>query len=497
MLTPHPRATYRFQFHAGFTFRDALHQLPYLQALGISHVYASPIATARTGSSHGYDVCDPRRVNPELGGEDGLMTLLLAVRERGLGWLQDVVPNHMAADVANPLWRKVLAFGPGDPSAALFDIDWDNQRSPNKLLLPILARPLADVLDEGGMRPSVGDDGVVIACADQRLPISPRSLGEILSADHRLADLGRRLVAGLTLQAEARDEHFAQIWQLPPAERQSLQAWCEHLDRRQLEALLARQYWQASWWRLGREVSGYRRFFNIDGLVGVAVERPEAFALQHTLAFGLWDAGLISGVRVDHIDGLRDPRAYLRNLRERMPEAWIVVEKILGQDERLPADWPVDGTTGYESIALLAPACSDPAGLTAIRTANASWCGDRPSAEQDRIARRDLHRLGLHGDAMRIVRLLRSHDANDGRWFDVADAHLAEALAAIAARLDRYRTYGDPSGAALILATARRATEDAPHLAEVILRLGSLLAASGARRGGLADRRGSAAIPAC
>nr|MBA3938439.1 malto-oligosyltrehalose synthase [Planctomycetota bacterium] len=358
-------ATYRLQFTPQFRFRDALALLPYLRDLGISHIYASPITQARTGSTHGYDVCDPRAVNPELGTRDELFALLRAVRAHGLGWLQDVVPNHLAVSAQNPYLWDVLAWGRRSRWAFLFDIDWDHPDLGGKLLLPQLGEPYVDSLRAGKLRLRWRERGPVLVYGGLELPLTGASVAALLDAAGLAPGISQALAEsdGL-IPAEARERLRAEALEMAvePALRAELErVLAEVTDPLALDAVIVQQAWQLAWWRMGREQVGYRRFFAIDELIAVRMEDPRTFNLMHALACELVDSGLVDGLRIDHVDGLIDPTAYLRGLRARLPDAWLVVEKILGRDEELPVQWPIDGTTGYELLAGMTAACCAPA----------------------------------------------------------------------------------------------------------------------------------------
>ncbi|GAA0670497.1 (1-_4)-alpha-D-glucan 1-alpha-D-glucosylmutase [Sphingomonas insulae] len=297
-----PRATYRMQFHKDFTFADAEELVPYLDRLGVSHLYASPITVARAGSTHGYDVIDPTRINPELGGEDAFRSLVAALKARGMGVVIDIVPNHMGvAGGGNGWWNDVLAKGEASDHARVFDIDWRD-----RIVLPVLGDTLAASLANGDLAVE-GDE--IVAYGEHRFP----------------------------LRAGPRD--------LP------------------LPELLDRQHYRLASWRVANDALNWRRFFTVNDLAGVRIEDPAVFEATHALYFRLYEDGLIDGVRVDHVDGLTDPIGYCRRLRERMgPDAWIVIEKILGAGEGQPVDWGVDGTSGYDFMEQVATLIHDPLG---------------------------------------------------------------------------------------------------------------------------------------
>ncbi|MFG6281903.1 malto-oligosyltrehalose synthase [Sphingomonas sp. S6] len=299
-----PRATYRLQFHKGFTFADAEALVPYLDRLGISHIYASPITTAAAGSMHGYDVIDPTTINPELGGEDAFRSLVAALKARDMGLIIDIVPNHMGvAGGGNAWWNDVLARGRDSEHARVFDIDWSRP-----ILLPVLGDTLDTALANGDIAVE-GDQ--IVAYGEHRFPIRPEDRGN--TAD--------------------------------------------------LPALLDRQHYRLASWRTANDLLNWRRFFTVNDLAGVRIEDPAVFDATHALYFRLYDEGLIDGVRIDHVDGLTDPIGYCRTLRDRLgPDTWIVIEKILGAGEGQPVGWGVDGTSGYDFMEQIATLIHDPLG---------------------------------------------------------------------------------------------------------------------------------------
>jgi (1->4)-alpha-D-glucan 1-alpha-D-glucosylmutase len=343
-----PRATLRLQFHAKFTFADAARLVPYFASLGVSHIYASPILTARKGSLHGYDVIDPTHVNPELGGEDRLRQLVGTLRQAGLGLIVDIVPNHMAVGTANAWWCDVLRHGRDSRYAGFFDIDWspDDINLQDKILLPILGRPYGQALAAGELRLTWDDarGAATLRYFDNEIPLSPRTVAEL----DRLS--------------------------LPRFEPASAEG------RRQLHRLLERQHYRLAWWRVAGDEINWRRFFDINDLAAMRAEADDVFEATHAAIFRMYREGLIDGVRVDHVDGLSQPGPYCRRLRQRLTElsaqrpagcppgdAYLVIEKILGGSEVLPPDWGCDGTTGYDFIPVMiswmrsAPFCIIPA----------------------------------------------------------------------------------------------------------------------------------------
>ncbi|HXJ01831.1 MAG TPA: malto-oligosyltrehalose synthase [Micropepsaceae bacterium] len=323
------RATYRLQFHKDFSFAEAAKLAPYLATLGISHLYASPILAARAGSTHGYDVVDHARVNPELGGENGFRMLANAFHAEGLGIVLDIVPNHMAVGGAdNPYWLDLLEKGRDSVFANLFDIDWEPAQPHlrDKVLVPYLAKRLADAVEAGDIS-LIWDENLgkfAFVYGEHRFPLRREDYPAVLGG------------AELPAQADLRPFNEPAV----------------------LGALLAEQNFRLAYWRNAGDRINWRRFFDITGLAALRVEDDGVFELTHAAIFRLYSDGLIDGVRVDHVDGLADPRAYCRRLRarlealspqrERKEPAYIVVEKILAPGECLPGDWNVDGTTGYD-----------------------------------------------------------------------------------------------------------------------------------------------------
>ena len=394
-----PRATYRIQFHKGFTFADAEAIVPYLASLGISHLYASPITVAQPGSTHGYDVVDPTRINPELDGEEGFRSLVKALKARDMGVVIDIVPNHMGvAGSDNPWWQDVLGHGPDSAYARFFDIDWRE-----KLLLPFLGTPLREALEGGALEVRRDERGIAIwAYGTHRFPIRPEDVEE---------------AQGQTGRAPSPD-------------------------------LLDRQHWQLAWWRVGNDRLNWRRFFTITELAGLRTEDPAVFGAVHALPFRLFEEGLIDGVRVDHVDGLTDPAQYCRRLRERMPGAWIVVEKILAHHEPLPRGWGTDGTSGYDFMAEAAALLHDPAGEEPLTRFWSALSG-RPTdfAAEELQARRDMLAWEFEGQLASCVAAFAALAASAPETEGLTPAMLRRAIERLLWVFPVYRTYGTGSDA--------------------------------------------------
>jgi (1->4)-alpha-D-glucan 1-alpha-D-glucosylmutase len=413
-----PRATYRLQFHKGFTFDHAAALAPYFAALGVSHIYASPILTARAGSMHGYDVVDHTRINPELGGEAGFLRLVSALRAHGLGVILDIVPNHMAVGGGdNRLWLDVLRNGRASDHAGFFDIDFDTPEPglTGKVLAPFLGGPYGEVLRSGDLKVAWDADHAEFSVFyhDHRFPIRPEDQAEVAGDPAGLADPDR------------------------------------------LHALLERQNFRLAWWRTAADQINWRRFFDIIELAGLRVERPEVFDTVHAVTFDLYARGLIDGVRVDHVDGLADPAAYCRRLRERLEAlserrpadaapgpAYIVVEKILGPGEDLPSTWNVDGTSGYDFMNLVSAVQHDQGGeaeLTALWTSLTGRSADFDAEE--RPARDEILLSAFGGQLERAAQAFHELALADRETRDFTRAALRRSLTGLIRGLRVYRTY--------------------------------------------------------
>ncbi len=444
-----PRATYRLQFNRDFPFRRAVELVPYLHELGISHVYASPLLKAQSGSTHGYDVCDFTQLNPEHGTEAELAALVAALRTRGMGLVLDIVPNHMGvAGPDNRWWWDVLAHGRASRYAACFDIDWDSPEPGlhGKVLLPVLGDHLEQVLANGELSLAVSEDAAVLQYYNHRFPLAPESL----------PFSGKPLV-----------ETIREINHRPEA----------------LAALIEQQHYRLAFWRDGDARLNYRRFFNISTLAGLRIEDPRVFRDAHALVLRWQNAGWLDGLRVDHPDGLRDPQEYLDRLRAAAPDAWIVVEKILEPDEALPDTWSVAGTTGYDFLNRVNGLFVDPAGEEPLTRFYTEFTGEPTDfSALVREKKRLVLRESLAAEVRRLVRLLAPLAARDERCRNVSRETLTEALRECVACFPVYRTYvrpaaGQVSGAdvAHIRQAVTTASSERLDLAGVYACLGDLL----------------------
>ncbi|MFD1330528.1 malto-oligosyltrehalose synthase [Methylopila musalis] len=420
-----PRATMRLQFHKDFPFADAIPLVGYLKRLGISHLYSSPILTARAGSMHGYDVVDPTAVNPELGGEDGLRALVAALRAEGLGLIVDIVPNHMAVGSDNAWWQDMLAHGRGSRFAHFFDIDWEpaDPALKDKILLPSLGETYGEALRGGALE--ITRDGkrgaLTLRYHDNLFPLRPEDRYEI---------------EGLGLEAydTATDE-----------------------GRERLHALLERQNWRLAHWLVAGDEINWRRFFDVNELAGLRMADPAVFEATHELLLKLYGEGLIDGFRIDHVDGLMDPGGYCRRLREHLDaaqgerpgalkdqRAYLVVEKILGPGEELSRDWAADGASGYDFMDDVSALLHAPAGEPLLGAFWAELSG-RPEdfhAEEE-IARREILDRSFSAQLDQAAQALHQVARLDYDTRDTSRAAIRRALVELLAHFPAYRTYAN------------------------------------------------------
>ena len=361
-----PRATYRLQLHRGFTFRNAMALVPYLADLGVSHLYLSPLCEARPGSSHGYDIVNHNRINPEIGTEAEFQALAAALRQRGMGLIVDIVPNHMGVGADNAWWMDVLEWGEDSAYAGYFDINWRDGRPDleGRVLLPVLGGPYGATLTAGEieLRFDADHGSFNFWYWEHRFPVSPHVYRRILLAGGTtLGNLAEEFTALRSARhdawkraqiAKSRLADAAREPEVAAAIERAIASWRGVPGRaasfRALHRLLEAQAYRLAYWRVAADEINYRRFFNINDLVGLRVELPDLFSKTHEMIFTMAERGDIDGLRIDHIDGLFDPANYLAALREGMSRPlYIVVEKILAHYETLP-DWPIEGSTGYD-----------------------------------------------------------------------------------------------------------------------------------------------------
>lgn len=481
-----PESTYRLQFHAGFTFRDAIAIIPYLHDLGITHVYASPYMKARAGSLHGYDAVDPRILNPEIGTEQDYADFVEALKQHGMGQILDTVPNHLGvATNDNPWWNDVLENGTASRFSGFFDIAWRQPDRPelrDKVLLPVLGQPYGNALEQGQLQLKFEQGRFSVHYYDRRFPLAPQSY-ERISTEQAVA-----------------------IFNGTPGNPQSFDA---------LHELLEQQHYRLACWRVASNEINYRRFFDINELAALRMERPDVFEQFHERILGWLAEGKIAGLRIDHPDGLFDPqqyflrlqRAYLRDIAKKIcvnraefadvgwdefdrraieayrdrerekagsnPSAWplyVVAEKILAAGEPLPGDWAIHGTSGYDFLNMLNGLFVDGANEQLFSRLYQEWIGSATTYGD--IVYRNKRRV-LESSFASELRMLaeRLHQIaeNDRNTRDFTIAGLTDGLREIIACFPVYRSYISKQGssemdARYIDLAVRRANERSPEI---------------------------------
>jgi (1->4)-alpha-D-glucan 1-alpha-D-glucosylmutase len=502
-----PIATYRLQLTPNFGFADAQALVPYLHLLGITDLYTSPFCRARCGSSHGYDVTDHSTINPELGTEADLEALARTLQQHGMGLIMDIVPNHMGiSDESNRWWQNVLENGPASPYAGFFDIDWapPKQVLQNKVLLPVLGDQYGKVLEQGEIRLGYDEGAFIIDFYNQRLPLAPHTWTAILAPaleqvrselavdDPHLIELesiltslrylplptetapakvrerqrekevGKRRLANLVVTSEPVYSAITAVLVAMNGQKGEPASF----DR--LETLLAEQAYRLCYWRVAADEVNYRRFFEINDLVAIRVEQPEVFTAVHSLVFRLLQQGIVTGLRVDHPDGLFDPEQYFLNLqagcRRALAEAsaavpqpaggdpkrpcYVVLEKILGRNEQLRAHWAVHGTTGYDFLNLVNGLFIDPDGRSPLREFYAQFTGSPQRAgEVAYESKKLILNISMASELYVLARRL-DHISEQHRWSqDFTFLSLQDALREVIACFPVYRTYIRPTHA--------------------------------------------------
>src|SRR3984893_2381165 len=483
-----PSGTYRIQLNKDFRFADTSRILDYLHELGISDLYLSPVLASPKGSGHGSDVTDPSRINPELGTEEEFTSLQGELQNRGMGLLLDTVPNHMAASAENPWWMDVLENGAQSAFAALFDIEWHpHSRSlDGKILLPVLGRPFGEALDSGEIKLLFQENRFFFQYPHFAGPLTPRSyysilnhrferLKEILGEDspafheysgiiasvRELAEADRRAAetaADRRLRFESSRDRLRSVVGSSKEVASFVEENVNEINGRpgdagsfgMLQRLLAEQNYKLAFWQNLNENINYRRFFTITELVGVRVEDPIVFEATHGLILRLVAKSPCVGLRIDHIDGLRDPFAYLHKLQERLASdearkeasSYLLVEKILSRREALPEDWPVSGTTGYDYLNQANGIFVEPEGARGIEDIYSSFLGRQQNFADVVYHKKKLVMNTLLGVEMRTLgRHLAELAAQDRYARELNREQLIDALIEVTACLSIYRTY--------------------------------------------------------
>lgn len=452
--------------------------MPYLSRLGISHVYASPFFRAAPGSMHGYDVCDHNELNPELGTREDFEAFSAELQAHGMGLIADFVPNHMGIERAlNPWWRDVLENGPASPYARFFDIDWQpvKRELENKVLLPVLGDQYGAVLESDGLKLEYAAGEFLLCYGELTLPLAPRTtvpilqrsvellapapaeLESIINAIEHLPSRTETAPERVTVRMRERQiirDRLARLARETPAVEtaiaQAVAEYCDPGDARRfdrLDALISAQPYRLSSWRVAGEEINYRRFFDVNTLAAIRMELPEVFDATHRLLFELIDAGHLTGVRIDHIDGLAQPREYLTRLRERGGDGlFLLVEKILGPEEKLRGDWPVEGTTGYEFANQLVQTLVSEPGVAQLAAAYEKFLGFRLDYREVMYRSKKLVMLSSMESEVNGLGHLLNRLSESSRWYrDFTLNALTVAVREVIACFPIYRTYLDPT----------------------------------------------------
>ncbi len=457
-----PRATYRLQLRAGFGFKEVAALAPYLRRLGVSHAYLSPVFKARPGSAHGYDITDHALLNPELGTENEFADMIEALRREGVYRILDFVPNHMGVGGAdNRIWLDVLEWGRESEYAGWFDIDWSSTGVVGrpKILAPVLGCQYGEALRSGALVLKLDDHGSLAIWAhdEHKLPLCPLSYARILGhEDPELDSLAdsfldlpnwrpqiaeRARVLKATLASLVRDDAKA---------RERIAERLAKLNRNwaALDRLIGDQFWRVAFHRVAEDEINYRRFFNINELAGLRVELPPVFAHAHARLFRMLETGEIDGLRIDHIDGLFDPKAYLTSLRKRVNRPfYLVVEKILAPHERLRSDWPIDGSTGYDYLNISLGLLIDASAEAEFTTTYRSFTGlDANFEDLARICKIEMMDNEMASELAALGRAAASLARQSPMTVDLTRSLLQRAIKQVIACLPVYRSYVDLTG---------------------------------------------------
>jgi (1->4)-alpha-D-glucan 1-alpha-D-glucosylmutase len=502
-----PTATYRIQFHQDYNFAAARSIVAYLSDLGISDLYASPIFQARTGSPHGYDVVDPTQINPELGTADEFAALVSAMQQQGLGWLQDIVPNHMAYDSHNQWLMDILENGPDADSFHFFDIDWHQtaESISGRVLAPLLGNLYAECLEQGEIKLAYDETGLSVNYGNLKLPVRLESYSRLIT--HNLGQLTRSigrqqpdfikllgllyLIKNIPNETKGRERYdqmsFVKslLWELYSQNdivKQFLVANLESFNGEVgkpesfnlLDGLLAEQFYRLSFWKVGAEEINYRRFFTVNELISVKVEELKVFNKVHSLIAQLVENGTFTGLRIDHIDGLYNPTQYLERLQAQVSNVYITVEKILAQSEDLPASWTIQGTSGYDFLNYVNGVFCHTQHELAFTQFYLTFTGlyteyDQLAADKKRL----IIEKNLAGDVSNLADRLKRISGQTRLGGDFTAYGLKRALAEVLAWFPVYRTYVD---SAVVSASDRAVIQTAiaqakPHVPQLIKEL--------------------------
>lgn len=445
-----PSSTYRVQLHQQFSFEELKAIIPYLHDLGISAIYAAPIGSATPGSMHGYDVTDPNRINPEVGTRKEMREIFELLREKGMIWIQDIVPNHMAFSTHNTRLMDVLERGPVSPYYRYFDIDWEHESKElyGKLMVPFLGKEISECLRDGEINLSINDSGVSLSYFDNDYPVNGPTYEFLASRTGTLNHLREALLdIHETSQKQQTMEEWSEFktqWRrkieksgLAPV----LTALLKDVSKNQTVMLqiLDMQHYRLTFWKNTEREINYRRFFTVNSLICLRMGEQFVFDDYHKLVRYLFSEGMIQGVRIDHIDGLNDPAEYLERLRKLLgDECYIIAEKILESEEVLPEDWPIQGTSGYEFLSTLNKLFTDPKGSGRLVEFYQTLVKDVPPYEQ--LVQRNKKLILEKHMAGELDNMIR-YFVNAGLCGRFERQRMKDALAAFMLALPVYRIY--------------------------------------------------------
>lgn len=471
-----PLSTYRLQFNPDFQFKEAQEIVGYLAELGISDIYASPIFKARKGSTHGYDVVDFNQINPEIGGAKAFEDLIQEVKHHGLGWLQDFIPNHMAYDDENQMLVDLLENGNASAFFDYFDIEWEHpyEYIKGKILAPFLGEFYGTCLENGEIKLRYDEEGLFVEYYDWRLPLKIESYTTVLT--YNLGELKKKLkrnhpdfikflgvlyvIKNLPSSREELRERYDQIHFIKIELRglysknkkikkfidENIKTFNGEEGRSEsfnlLDNLLSEQLFRLSFWKVATEEVNYRRFFTINGLISLRMENEKVFRTMHELILKLIKEGKVTGLRIDHIDGLYNPTAYLKRLKDKAGDIYLIVEKILALKEELPDFWPVQGTTGYDFLNYVNELFCDRKNKRKLDLIYSRFIGYKIDY-QDLVRSKKWLIIDKHmiGDVDRLARLMKSISGRDRHGSDLTLYGLKKALVEFLVLFPVYRTY--------------------------------------------------------
>jgi (1->4)-alpha-D-glucan 1-alpha-D-glucosylmutase len=472
-----PTATYRLQFHSEFPFEKAIEIIEYLSNLGVSDLYASPIFKARSGSTHGYDVVDPTQVNPELGTQEQFETLISKLQQKHIGWLQDIVPNHMAYDSQNAFLMDILANGRDSEVSNFFDIDWERVEGffNGKILAPLLGNLYGECLENGEIQLAYDESGLSVNYYSLQLPVRIESYAKFIT--HNLGQLTRSLgrqhpdfikllgilylIKSIPLETKGRERYdqisFVKslIWELCQQNSEIHEFFEQNIKSfngevgnpdsfNLLDSLLSEQFYRLCFWKVGAEEINYRRFFTVNELISVNVEELKVFNKTHALIEQLVKEGKFTGLRIDHIDGLYHPTQYLERLQEKMGDVYILVEKILELKEDLPSKWQIQGTSGYEFLNYINGLFVKTKNEKTLQEIYARFTSKTLNYEELVAEKKHLIvEKNLAGDLDRLSQNLKQIATQTRKGSDFTIVGLTQALAEVLAQFPVYRTYID------------------------------------------------------